>query len=102
MEPEPITSGEDSRPDADAPKHHAWERVQLARHPKRPHTLDYIERVFTDFQEIHGDRLYGDDAAIVCGAAFFEGRPVMVVGEQKGRDTKQKLHRNFGMPKPEG
>ena len=79
-----------------------WERVQLARHPKRPHTLDYIERLFTDFQEIHGDRLYGDDPAIVCGAAFFEGRPIMIIGEQKGRDTKQKLHRNFGMPKPEG
>jgi len=80
----------------------AWQRVQLARHPKRPHTLDYIERLFTDFQEIHGDRLYSDDPAIVCGSAFFEGRPLMVVGEQKGRDTKQKLHRNFGMPKPEG
>jgi acetyl-CoA carboxylase carboxyl transferase subunit alpha len=85
-----------------AAKHEAWQRVQLARHPKRPHTLDYIERLFTDFQEIHGDRLYGDDPAIVCGAAFFEGRPIMIVGEQKGRDTKQKLHRNFGMPKPEG
>ena len=80
----------------------AWQRVQLARHPKRPHTLDYIERLFTDFQEIHGDRLFSDDAAIVCGSAFFEGRPIMVVGEQKGRDTKQKLFRNFGMPKPEG
>src|SRR5262249_46693864 len=80
----------------------AWQRVQLARHPKRPHTLDYIERLFTDFQEIHGDRAYGDDPAIVAGFAFFEGRPIMVVGEQKGRDTKQKLHRNFGMPKPEG
>src|SRR5438046_5304285 len=79
-----------------------WNRVQLARHPKRPHTLDYIERLFSDFQEIHGDRLYGDDPAIVCGSGFFESRPVMVIGEQKGRDTKQKLHRNFGMPKPEG
>src|SRR5205809_7321442 len=87
---------------SDAPKHVAWQRVQLARHPKRPHTLDYIERLFTDFQEIHGDRLYSDDPAIVCGSGFFEGRPIMVVGEQKGRDTKQKLHRNFGMPKPEG
>ena len=83
-------------------KHAAWQRVQLARHPKRPHTLDYIERIYTDFQEIHGDRLFADDPAVVCGMAFFEGRPVMVVGEQKGRDTKQKLHRNFGMPKPEG
>src|SRR5262249_23985751 len=80
----------------------AWQRVQLARHPKRPHTLDYIERLFTDFQEIHGDRLFSDDAAIVCGSGFFEGRPIMVVGEQKGRDPKQKLFRNFGMPKPEG
>jgi acetyl-CoA carboxylase carboxyl transferase subunit alpha len=76
--------------------------VQLARHPKRPHALDYIERIFTDFREIHGDRLFGDDPAIVCGAAFLAGKPVMVVGEQKGRDTKQKLYRNFGMPKPEG
>lgn len=74
----------------------------MARHPKRPHSLDYIERVFTGFQEMHGDRLFGDDPAIVCGAAFLDGRPVMVVGEQKGRDTKQKLYRNFGMPKPEG
>jgi acetyl-CoA carboxylase carboxyl transferase subunit alpha len=80
----------------------AWRRVQLARHPKRPHALDYIERMFTDFREIHGDRLFGDDPAIVCGAAFLGGKPVMVVGEQKGRDTKQKLYRNFGMPKPEG
>ena len=79
-----------------------WQRVQLARHPKRPHSLDYIERVFTDFREIHGDRLFADDPAIVCGSAFLNGRPLMVVGEQKGRDTKQKLHRNFGMPKPEG
>jgi len=80
----------------------AWRRVQLARHPKRPHSLDYIERVFTDFREIHGDRLFGDDPAIVCGSAFLGGKPVMVVAEQKGRDTKQKLYRNFGMPKPEG
>jgi acetyl-CoA carboxylase carboxyl transferase subunit alpha len=80
----------------------AWERVQKARHPKRPHALDYIERLFTGFSEIHGDRLFGDDAAIVAGMTFFEGQPVMVVAEQKGRDTKQKLHRNFGMPKPEG
>ena len=69
---------------------------------KRPHSLDYIGRLFTDFQEIHGDRNFGDDAAIVAGLAQFEGRPVMVVAEQKGRDTKQKLFRNFGMPKPEG
>ena len=79
-----------------------WERVQLARHPKRPHTLDYINRIFTGFAELHGDRTFGDDPAIVGGMAFFEGRPLMVIGQQKGRDTKQKLHRNFGMPKPEG
>jgi len=104
MEPEPTIFEDAPQPEpAPSPaKHEAWQRVQLARHPKRPHTLDYIERLFTDFQEFHGDRLYGDDPAIVCGAAFFEGRPIMIVGEQKGRDTKQKLHRNFGMPKPEG
>ena len=82
--------------------HPAWQRVLLARHPKRPHSLDYIERLLTDFQEIHGDRSFGDDAAIVSGMGRFEGRPVMIVAEQKGRDTKQKLFRNFGMPKPEG
>ena len=76
--------------------------MQLARHPKRPHTLDYITRIFTGFVELHGDRTFADDAAIVGGMAFFDGRPVMVIGQQKGRDTKQKLHRNFGMPKPEG
>jgi acetyl-CoA carboxylase carboxyl transferase subunit alpha len=80
----------------------AWDHVQLARHPQRPHTTDYIKRVFEDFQEIHGDRLFGDDPAIVCGYATFRGRPVMVIGQQKGRDTKEKLHHNFGMPKPEG
>jgi acetyl-CoA carboxylase carboxyl transferase subunit alpha len=88
---------------ATAPQPHpAWQRVQLARHPKRPHSLDYIERLFEDFQEIHGDRVYGDDAAIVAGIGHFAGRPVAVIAEQKGRDTKQKLLRNFGMPKPEG
>jgi acetyl-CoA carboxylase carboxyl transferase subunit alpha len=80
----------------------AWGRVQLARHPKRPHGLDYIARIFTDFEELHGDRLFADDAAIVCGLARFDGRPVAVCAQQKGRDTKQKLFRNFGMPKPEG
>lgn len=87
---------------AAAQSHPAWRRVQLARHPKRPHSLDYIQRLTTDFQEIHGDRSFGDDAAIVAGMAQFEGRPVMFIAEQKGRDTKQKLYRNFGMPKPEG
>ncbi len=96
MSPEPTPAAEAK------PANQAWLRVQLARHAKRPHTLDYIPRLFTGFQEIHGDRSFGDDPAIVCGSAFFEDRPVMVIGEQKGRDTKQKLHRNFGMPKPEG
>jgi acetyl-CoA carboxylase carboxyl transferase subunit alpha len=79
-----------------------WERVQLARHPKRPYMLDYVSRIFTGFVELHGDRAYGDDPAVVCGMAFFEERPVMVIGQQKGRDTKQKVFRNWGMPKPEG
>jgi len=100
---EDIVPAADTAPEPPAePKTLAWQRVQLARHPKRPHTLDYIERVFTGFQELHGDRLFGDDPAIVSGMAFFDSQPVMIVGEQKGRDTKQKLHRNFGMPKPEG
>jgi acetyl-CoA carboxylase carboxyl transferase subunit alpha len=89
-------------PAAATEAHPAWQRVLLARHPKRPHALDYIERLFTDFQEIHGDRGFADDPAIVAGMGCFEGRPMMVVAEQKGRDTKQKLFRNFGMPKPEG
>ena len=80
----------------------AWQRTQLARHPHRPYTLDYVQRLFTDFSEVHGDRSFADDAAIVCGLAKFHGRPVLVVGHQKGRDTRQKLARNFGMPKPEG
>ena len=80
----------------------AWEHVQLARHPQRPHSLDYFQRMFVGFQEIHGDRLFADDPAIVSGYALFRGTPVMAIGQQKGRDTKQKLHRNFGMPKPEG
>jgi len=80
----------------------AYKKVQLARHPKRPHALDYIERLCMGFTELHGDRAYGDDLAIVGGYAFFEDQPVMVIGQQKGRDTKQKLARNFGMPKPEG
>jgi acetyl-CoA carboxylase carboxyl transferase subunit alpha len=95
----------DPEPQADTaapPLTEAWRRVLLARHPKRPHALDYIERVFTEFSEMHGDRYFGDDPAIVAGFAFFEGKPVVVVAEQKGRDTKQKLYRNFGMPKPEG
>lgn len=80
----------------------AFERVQLARHPDRPHTLDFVERLFEDFVEVHGDRRYADDPAIVCGFARFHGMPVTVIGHQKGRDTKQRQFRNFGMPKPEG
>jgi len=80
----------------------AFERVQLARHADRPHTLDFIERLFEDFTEIHGDRRYADDSAIVCGFARFHGMPALIVGHQKGRDTKQRQFRNFGMPKPEG
>ncbi len=80
----------------------AWGRVQLARHQQRPHMLDYVSRLFTNFQEIHGDRRFADDPAIICGMARFGAREVMIVGQQKGRDTKQKLYRNFGMPKPEG
>src|SRR5580700_3778198 len=79
-----------------------WERVQIARHPKRPHTSDYISRIFTGFSELHGDRFFGDDPAIIGGFGLLDGAPVMVIGQEKGRDTKQKLHRNFGMPKPEG
>ncbi len=80
----------------------AWVRVKLARHVKRPHSLDYIHRLAPDFTEIHGDRCFGDDSAIVSGFGHLSGRPVMFVGQQKGHDTKQKLLRNFGMPKPEG
>ncbi|HMU87547.1 MAG TPA: acetyl-CoA carboxylase carboxyltransferase subunit alpha, partial [Agitococcus sp.] len=76
--------------------------TQLARHPKRPYTLDYIEHLFTDFDELHGDRAFADDAAIVGGLARFQGEPVMVIGHQKGRDTKERGKRNFGMPNPEG
>ena len=73
-----------------------WQRVLVARHPSRPYMLDYVERLFTNFDEIHGDRRFGDDGAIVCGFAEFKGTPVLVVGHQKGRDTKQKVLRNFG------
>ncbi len=79
-----------------------WQRVQLARHPKRPYTLDYIERITTDFIELHGDRAYRDDPAIVGGIARLNGKPIVIFGQQKGRDTKQKLFRNFGMMHPEG
>jgi len=80
----------------------AWDRVQLARHPKRPHTIDYINNLFTDFIELHGDRRFADDKAIIAGFANFEGKPVCVIGHEKGMDTKEKIERNFGMPHPEG
>lgn len=79
-----------------------WQIAQLARHPQRPYTLDYLSSVFTDFQELHGDRMYADDPAIVAGIARLDGQPVMVIGQQKGRDTKERVRRNYGMPKPEG
>lgn len=80
----------------------AWQKTELARHPQRPQTLDYIERLFTDFSEIHGDRGFGDDPAVICGMARFHGEEVLVVGTQKGRDMKQRVYRNFGTPHPEG
>jgi len=79
-----------------------WQVTQLARHPQRPYAMDYIAQIFTDFQELHGDRMYGDDMAIVGGPARLDGKPVMVIGHQKGRDTKERVRRNYGMPKPEG
>ena len=80
----------------------AWQIAQVARHPQRPYTQDYIDGVFSGFRELHGDRTYSDDPAIVGGLARFNGQPCMVIGHQKGRDTKEKIHRNFGMPRPEG
>ncbi len=79
-----------------------WQVVQLARHPQRPYTLDYIQHLFTDFEELHGDRNFADDKAMIGGVARLDGQPVMVIGHQKGRDTKEKIRRNFGMPRPEG
>jgi len=83
-------------------KLNAWQVSQVARHLQRPYTLDYVQGLFTDFVELHGDRAYADDAAIVGGMARFNSEPVMVIGHQKGRDTKEKIYRNFGMPRPEG
>jgi acetyl-CoA carboxylase carboxyl transferase subunit alpha len=79
-----------------------WQISQLSRHPGRPYTLDYIDLIFSDFHELHGDRAYADDPAIICGLARLEGQPVALIGHQKGRDTKEKIYRNFGMPRPEG
>jgi acetyl-CoA carboxylase carboxyl transferase subunit alpha len=89
-------------PPTPPPTNPAWERVQLARHPKRPHSLDYIQRLISGFHELHGDRAFADDHAIITGLGWFENRPVVICAQQKGRDTKQNLFRNFGMPKPEG
>src|SRR4030088_2373244 len=86
----------------EAPRRAAWERVKLARHPQRPYTLDYLKLAFSDFLELHGDRLFADDAAIVGGMAVLDGRTVMVIGHQKGRDTKENVLRRFGMGRPEG
>jgi len=80
----------------------SWQISQLSRHPKRPYMLDYVERIFTDFDELHGDRVFGDDSAIIGGTARLQGEPVMIIGHQKGRDVKEKVRRNFGMPMPEG
>ena len=80
----------------------AWQIAQLARHPQRPYMLDYVERIVDDFQELHGDRMYGDDHALIGGLGRLDGRPVMFIGHQKGRDTKQRVFRNYGMPRPEG
>lgn len=80
----------------------AWQRVQVARHPKRPYALDYVGALCENFQELHGDRQFNDDRALIGGTAFFEGRPVMIIAQQKGRDTKESIQRNFGMPQPEG
>lgn len=98
---EPAVTSTAPAPDASA-MNPSWQRVQLARHPKRPHSLDYINGMITGFEELHGDRFFGDDKSIVAGMGFFDGKPVMIIGQQKGRDTKEKLLRNFGMPKPEG
>lgn len=80
----------------------AWQISQVARHPLRPYTMDYIQRLFTDFDELHGDRTFADDPAIICGIARFMSKPVAIIGHQKGRDTRERLYRNYGMPKPEG
>src|ERR671925_262426 len=91
-----------TEPSKPAEQRTAFERVQLARHSDRPYTLDLVERLFEDFVELHGDKRFAEDPAIVCGLARFHGLPVVIVGHQKGRDTKQRSYRNFGMPKPEG
>ncbi|HET9223998.1 MAG TPA: carboxyl transferase domain-containing protein, partial [Roseiflexaceae bacterium] len=88
--------------EAEPPQLTPWDKVQIARHPRRPHTLDYIRGLCEDFVELHGDRRFGDDAAMVGGVARFDGRTVIVIGHQKGRDARDNIKRNWGMPKPEG
>jgi acetyl-CoA carboxylase carboxyl transferase subunit alpha len=88
--------------DYDFAKLTPWQKTQIARHPNRPYMLDYVSALFAEFVEVHGDRRYGDDPAMVTGLALYKDRPVVLIGHQKGRDTKQKIYRNFGMPKPEG
>ena len=99
---EPESSAEETPSSAPPEMNPSWQRVQLARHPKRPHSRDYIQNLIAGFEELHGDRLFGDDKSILGGIGFFESRPVMIIGQQKGRDTREKLLHNFGMPKPEG
>ena len=108
-EPDPVDEVSTQSPgeapagsEAEPPRRAAWERVLLARHSERPHAVDYIERMFDAFDPIHGDRCYGDDRSITAGFASFRGKPVMVIGQEKGRDTKGRMAHNFGMPKPEG
>ena len=79
-----------------------WQTVQVARHPKRPHTSDYIHRIFSDFDELHGDRMFGDDSSLIGGIGYLDKKPVVIIGHEKGRDTEEKVKRNFGMPQPEG
>ena len=102
QDPAPPPPAKPAEPQRDPRVAQSWQRVQLAREAKRPHARDYIEAIFTKFSEIHGDRNFGDDKSILAGMAFFDSSPVMVVAQQKGRTTKEKLLRNFGMPKPEG
>jgi acetyl-CoA carboxylase carboxyl transferase subunit alpha len=98
----PDTSQPNHQPQALPPVPEAWIKTELARHPQRPHPMDYIETLFTDFSEIHGDRQFGDDAAMTAGMARFDGQPVLVIGNLKGRSLKDRILRRFGQPDPEG
>ncbi len=99
---DPATPNQDLTPPVAEPTNPAWIKTELARHPQRPYPMDFIQRIFTDFSEIHGDRAFGDDLAMACGLARFHGEEVMAIGNLKGRGTKEKVRRNFGMPNPEG